>query len=83
MRKIAFDARGLEHPKPLEEAVALLQKMDEKSYLYMRHRKNPLPLLQLAQEHGFTSLSHEHAPGEWHILITKADSVDLKELLDV
>ncbi len=83
MRKILFDARALEHPEPLERATRYLQEMDESSYLYMLHRKKPVPLLQLAANNGFSHLSHEAADGIWHIIITKTPHTNLKALLDV
>ncbi len=82
-KKIFFDATELEHPQPLEIAMTHLQKLDAGSYLYMRHRKNPLPLLQIAQNNGFFSLSREDAEGIWHILVTPSHDIDLESLTDV
>ncbi len=79
MQKLVLDARALEHPKPLEEAVRLLQQMDETAYLHMIHRKNPIPLLQMAKERGYRTLSIEKPQGTWHIFITKNPQIDLKE----
>lgn len=83
MKKITLDARELEHPKPLAMAINILRALEEDDYLYMIHRKNPIPLIDLAQEHNFQVISHEDAEGIWHILITKNPSVDLKEYLFV
>lgn len=83
MQKILFDARELEHPQPLEKGVKHLLEMDEDSYLYMIHRKNPLPLLKMAEERAYQTLSHEDKNGIWHILISKTEEIDLKALLDV
>ena len=83
LNRIDLDARELEHPKPLEHAIKALRELDGKSYFYMLHRKNPIPLLDMAQEQGFISLSREDQNGIWHILITKSKETDLKELLDV
>ncbi len=83
MRKILFDARELEHPQPLEESVRRLSQLGEEEYLYMLHRKQPLPLLQMAQQHGFRTHAHEDAKGVWHIVITKMESVNLKDLIHV
>ena len=82
MNKIILDARELEHPKPLEEASLILQKLDNSSYMYMLHRKNPIPLLDLANEHGFQTLSTQLG-NDWHILICKDQQINLEELLDV
>jgi hypothetical protein len=82
MDKITLDARELEHPKPLEEASRILQKLDNSSYMYMLHRKNPIPLLDLANEHGFQTLSTQIGD-DWHIIICKDQQINLEELLDV
>ncbi len=83
MVRINLDAREMAHPEPFTHALSHLQQMDEKSYLYMLNRKNPLPLLALAKEKGFKHFSQENSNGEWHILITKNPNCNLKVLLDV
>jgi len=83
MRKIGLDTRDLEHPEPLEMSMKVLQSLDMDSYLYMLHRKNPLPLIDLAKENKFQVLSHEDSHENWHILITKNPSEDLSTYLDV
>ena len=72
----------MEHPEPLEKAIAILRELDDKSYLYMLHRKEPLPLLALAREHHLNHLSRCDAAGVWHILITPNASADLTQLLE-
>jgi hypothetical protein len=64
MQKILFDARELEHPQPLEKGVKHLLEMDEDSYLYMIHRKNPLPLLKMAEERVRKRESEEIPEGQ-------------------
>jgi len=83
LKKIDLDARELEHPKPLEHAIKLLHQLNNENYLYMRHRKNPIPLIDMAQEQGFNTLSREDRSGEWHILISKSPATPLEELLRV
>ncbi len=83
MKKIGLDARDLEHPEPLEKSIKILQNLDEDSYFYMLHRKNPLPLIDLAKEHKFQVLTHEDKQSNWHILISKNLSEDLSNYLDV
>jgi hypothetical protein len=83
VKKVLFDARELQHPLPLERGVEHLTELTEESYLYMLHRKNPIPLLQVAQQHGYETLSHEDSDGNWHIVITRAKDIKLQELLDV
>ena len=83
LRKIALDARELEHPKPLELAMKALRELDEENYLYMIHRKNPIPLLDLASEQNFQILNREDTQGDWHILICRNHHIDLIELLSV
>ena len=82
MKKIDIDTRELSHPKPLEMAIKILRTLDDENYLYMLHSKNPIPLLDLAQEHGFLTLSKEDEHGNWHIIICKNKDVDLNELLN-
>ena len=83
LQKIALDARELEHPKPLELAMKALRDLDDKNYFYMTHRKNPIPLLDLANEQKFQVLTKEDAQGDWHILIAKNTDILLDELLNV
>ncbi len=82
MIRRSLDARQMEHPEPLEKAIAILRDLDEESYLYMLHRKEPLPLLALAREHRLNHLSRCDATGVWHIIITPNTSVDLAQLLE-
>jgi len=70
----------MEHPEPLTKAVEHLQSMNQDSYLYMINQKNPIPLLEIAKNNGFHTLSHEDDEGIWHILISKK-SCDLKGLI--
>lgn len=83
MKKITLDAREMEHPKPLEVAIGILKNLDDESYLYMLHRKEPIPLIDLAKEQNFQMLSHQDTNKEWHILIAKNNSFDLNEYLSV
>ncbi len=83
MKEYNLDARFMPHPKPLEEAIAIVRELDTKSYLYMIHRKEPIPLLALANEHQLNSLSYCDDSGIWHILITPNRSITLKELLNL
>ncbi len=81
LKKIALDARELEHPKPLELAMKALKELDEESYFYMIHRKNPIPLLDLASEQNFQVFNKEDEVGNWHILIAKTHDIDLDALV--
>jgi len=83
MTKILLDARELEHPIPLQLALNHLQTMNTNEYLYMIHRKKPIPLLEVAKEKTFQHLYHKENEETWHILISKSDSLNLEELLDV
>jgi len=82
LKKILLDARELEHPIPLQLALNHLQKMDLDEFLYMIHRKNPIPLIEIAKEKNYAYLSHNHKD-IWHILICKNINSNLEELLDV
>lgn len=83
MRKLGIDTRELAHPEPLEIAIKTLQQLNNDTYLYMLHSKNPIPLLDLAQEHNYRTLSQENSAEDWEIVITNNKDVDLKELLSV
>lgn len=82
MIKMTLDVREFEHPKPLELAMKALRELDERNYLYMIHRKNPVPLLDFAAEQNFQCLSQEDTKGDWHILIAKHQEIDLTAFLD-
>ncbi len=82
-KKIFLDARELEHPIPLERAIGALRELDAHNYFYMIHRKNPIPLIDLATEQGFRVLNKEDTQGVWHILITRSSGLDLESLCDV
>lgn len=82
MKKLFLDARDMEHPQPLERAIASLRELDDESYFYMIHRKNPIPLLNLAEGQNFKLLSHEDSDALWHILICKNRDIDLDTLID-
>ncbi|SFV61460.1 hypothetical protein MNB_SV-9-1458 [hydrothermal vent metagenome] len=81
MKKNFLDARELEHPKPLEEAIKTLRELDEDSYFYMIHRKNPIPLVNLAKEQNFKIISHQESENLWHILVAKNGDIELEEFL--
>ncbi len=81
--KIFLDARELEHPIPLERAMQALRSLHMDNYLYMIHRKNPIPLIDLAKEQGFNLHQQEDNNGTWHILISRDRTLDLTELCDV
>ena len=81
MTRRFLDARFMEHPEPLEKAIAILRELDRDAYLYMLHRKEPIPLIALASEHRLNSLSHCDEKGEWHILITPDEKAELREFL--
>ena len=83
LTKIDLDARELEHPKPLERAISALRELNDENYLYMLHRKHPIPLIDLAGEQGFQTLCREDDMGNWHILIAKSLDIELEELLRV
>lgn len=83
MTPIRLDAREMEHPQPLEMAVGILKTLDHEHFLYMVHRKNPIPLLELAKGQGFSVLSKEVSKGLWHILIAPNADIELNGYLDV
>jgi len=83
MRRIGLDTRKLEHPEPLEMALKVLQTLKEDTYLYMLHRKKPIPLIDLAKENHFSFYLHKDKNEDWHIIISKNSNEDLSQYLDV
>lgn len=83
MQKIPLDAREMEHPEPLRLSLKALKSMDKESYFYMIHRKNPVPLIEIAKDKGLAYLVHEDQEGVWHILISKNLTLNLEDYLDV
>lgn len=83
MRKIPLDAREMEHPIPLQLALNHLQSMKNSDYLYMIHRKEPIPLIEVAKEKRFAHLTYQDEKSSWHILICKNPEANLEDLLDV
>lgn len=83
MRKILLDTRELEHPEPLEKAITAIREIDNNSYLYMLNSKNPIPLIRLAEQHGFQVTTHEASQNQWHILIARNKEINLEDYLDV
>ncbi len=80
MREFFLDARELEHPLPLEIAIDNLKKLDDNSYFYMLHRKEPVPLLALASEHNLNFISKKNY-SFWHILISPNKDITLDNFL--
>jgi len=81
--KIFLDAREMEHPVPLERAIGALRQLDETNYFYMIHRKNPIPLIELAQGQGFKVCSRQNDDGIWHIVVTRSEKLDPEALCNV
>jgi len=81
--KIFLDARELEHPIPLERAMHALRELNGDNYFYMIHRKNPIPLIDLAKEQGLNIINKEDSSHTWHILISTDPTLDLEALCDV
>jgi len=81
MTKIDLDARELEHPKPLEMSMKILHHLDDTSYLYMIHRKNPIPLLDFAKGLNLQIVTEEDTQQIWHILISPNHDIDLHAYL--
>ena len=82
MTKIHLDAREMEHRKPLEKAIVVLRELGDNEYFYMLHRKNPIPLISLAEGQNYKSLTYEESEGIWHILISRNRAVDLDRLVE-
>lgn len=81
-----LDARELEHPEPLERALATMRHLGENDYLHMVLHRCPHPLLELAEKQGFVHTEGENG-GVWHTFIAKNPQLPLdaylKEVLGV
>jgi hypothetical protein len=82
-KKIYFDAREMEHPEPLDKSIHIIKSLDDHSYMYMLHRKKPLPLIDLAKEHRLNVLTREDENKLLHILICKNNTIDLNDFVDI
>ncbi len=49
----------------------------------MIHRKEPIPLIEVAKEKRFAHLTYQDEKSSWHILICKNPEANLEDLLDV
>ena len=83
MKKFFLDARELAHPEPFQISLKYLKEMSDEEYFYMLNQKEPIPLLELAQDKGFRLFSHQDDNQNWHIIISKNSQQNLEELLDV
>ena len=81
MREFFLDARQMQHPEPLERSIEILKQLDFNSYLYMLHRKEPIPLLALANEHNLNFIAKLKEDNNWHILITPNKETILEEFI--
>ena len=83
MKKFFLDARELAHPEPLQISLKYLKEMRDEEYFYMLNNREPIPLLELAQDKGFRLCTHQDDNRNWHVIISKNSQKNLKELLDV
>ncbi len=81
MKEIFLDARNLEHPEPLEKAISILKHLNDKSYFYMLHRREPTPLLALASEHNLNFVSKLAQDNNWHIIISPKKDINLEQFI--
>ena len=68
-KQLFIDVSQYEQPKPFEKVIQLLLTIKKGQYICMHHRKEPLPLLQFLQEHGFAFLSSEQQSHQWEVII--------------
>ncbi len=80
MDVIKLDVRSLEHPLPLERALALFATLTVDEVIHMIHRKKPMPLLELVGKEGGSYHTYEDENGVWHILISRDPMIDLTRL---
>lgn len=76
-----LDVRGLNHPEPLERSVEMMKRLDGTNCLHLHIHRYPQPLLMIAEKQGIRFDGCETASGEWHILMTRNPSLDLKAMM--
>ncbi len=69
IEKIFLDVCDLSAPEPFEIVLQQVLQLAQGKYIHMRHRKKPLPLLQLITENNFSSYAIEQADSLWDIFI--------------
>ena len=79
---LRFDARGLNHPEPLEQSVKMMKKLNDYNCMHLHIHRYPQPLLMIAKSHGIRFELKESDGGEWHIIFTKNPKLDLRKLLE-
>ncbi len=78
---LKLDVRGLDHPEPLERSVQMMKQLHDTNCMHLHIHRYPQPLLMIAKRHGFRFDALENSKGEWHILLTKNQNLDLKAIL--
>lgn len=76
---ILLDTRELDHPIPLEMALAAFKKLRGEEVIHMIHRREPLPLFEILSKNGGRYRSVLGEDGMWHIFITRSPVPDLEE----
>ncbi|WP_353663078.1 DUF2249 domain-containing protein [Hydrogenimonas sp. SS33] len=77
---IELDARGLNHPEPLERSMDVFKWMDGEDIFHLTIHRLPQPLLMIAERFGIRYEVCEAGEGEWHVYFTKSPTVDLASL---
>ncbi len=75
---ILLDTRELDHPIPLEMAVAAFKKLSGDEVIHMIHRREPIPLFEIITKNGGRYLSAMERDDLWHIYITRSSTVELE-----
>jgi len=77
---IEFDARGLNHPEPLERSMNIFKWLGEEDVFHLTIHRFPQPLVMIAERFGIRYEAYEAKEGEWHLYFTKSPSADLASL---
>ena len=83
LNQIRLDARGLQHPAPLEKGMKILDSLGDDEYLYMLHHKKPIPLIDFAKEQNCQVIHKQDDKKQWHILISKNRDIDLNNFFSL
>lgn len=68
-RQRLIDVSELEAPEPFEAIISLVDTLEPGEYICMRHRKQPLPLIEILHQRGFTSRIRPGSESKWEIII--------------
>ena len=74
-KEILLDCTMLESPEPLNLVIKNLENVNEKSYIKMIHRMEPMVLYGILNQNGFKHIT-QHIENQVQIYIYKDESLE-------